>query len=110
MSNPLVQAFFVGRAVAEVLNERLELAFTDALSEVGKFDAEAKEQLRQFTEEVMERANRVAEAAGSSSTYSTGTTSTGSQSTDVQATVDELRAEIALLRNELHSYRSSSTS
>jgi methyl-accepting chemotaxis protein len=109
MSNPLVQAFFVGRAVAEVLNERLELAFTDALSEVGKFDAEAKEQLRQFTLEVMERANRVAEAAGSS-TYPSGSTSTGSDSTDVQATVDELRAEIALLRNELHSYRSSSPS
>ena len=109
MSNPLVQAFFVGRAVAEVLNERLELAFTDALSEVGKFDAEAKEQLRQFTLEVMERANRVAEAAGSS-TYPTGSPSTGSDSTDVQATVDELRAEIALLRNELHSYRTRSAS
>ncbi|MFO5470546.1 MAG: DUF6825 family protein, partial [Dolichospermum sp.] len=57
MSNPLVQAFFVGRAVAEVINERVEVALTDALSELGKFDAETKEQLRQFTEEVMARAN-----------------------------------------------------
>ena len=65
MSNPLVQAFFVGRAVAEVINERVEVALTDALSELGKFDAEAREQLRQFTEEVIERANRAAEAAGS---------------------------------------------
>jgi hypothetical protein len=61
MSNPLVQAFFVGRAIAEVINERVEVALTDALSELGKFDAEAKEQLRQFTEEVMARANRAAQ-------------------------------------------------
>ena len=63
MSNPLVQAFFVGRAVAEVINERVEVALTDALSELGKFDAEAKEQLRQFTEEVIARANRAAETS-----------------------------------------------
>ncbi|PLZ57170.1 DUF6825 family protein, partial [Fischerella thermalis] len=62
MSNPLVQAFFVGRAVAEVITERLENALTDTLSEVGKLDAELREQLRQFTEEVMERANRAADA------------------------------------------------
>jgi hypothetical protein len=105
MSNPLVQAFFVGRAVAEVVNERLEVALTDALSELGKFDAEAREQLRQFTDEVIERANRAAEAAN----VGQATTSSGQPgSDDVQATVDELRAEIALLRTELQKYRSSS--
>ena len=104
MSNPIVQAFFVGRAVAEVLNERLEVALTDALSDLGKFDAEAREQLRLFTEEVIERANRASESAG------TGTTSgqTGSDSVDLQAEIDELRAEIALLRTELQRYRTSS--
>ncbi|MBE9005360.1 hypothetical protein IQ259_09960 [Fortiea sp. LEGE XX443] len=103
MSNPLLQAFFVGRAVAEVMNERLEVALTDALSEFGKFDAEAREHLRQFTEEVTERANRAAEAANA------GQTGTGaSDSIDLQANIDELRAEIALLRNELQRYRSSS--
>jgi hypothetical protein len=104
MSNPLVQAFFVGRAVAEVINERVEVVLTDALSELGKFDAEAREQLRQFTEEVMARANRAAETA------ETGTTTTSSASgvgsTDLQAEIDELRAEIALLRTELQKYRS----
>ena len=103
MSNPLLQAFFVGRAVAEVINERLEVAVTDALSELGKFDAEAREQLRQFTEEVTERANRASEAANS------GQTATDGQDLgDLQANIDELRAEIALLRNELQRYRSSS--
>ena len=105
MSNPLLQAFFVGRAVAEVVNERLEVAITDALSDLGKFDAEMREQMHQFTTEVMERANRAAEAA------STGQTTggyTSADSVDLQATIDELRAEIALLRNELQRYRSRS--
>jgi polyhydroxyalkanoate synthesis regulator phasin len=106
MSNPLVQAFFVGRAVAEVLNERLESTLTDALSELGKFDAEAREQLRSFTEDVMLRANRAAEGAGSHS-YGNDVSQSGADSEDTQAMVDDLRAEIAVLRNELQSYRSS---
>jgi demethoxyubiquinone hydroxylase (CLK1/Coq7/Cat5 family) len=105
MTNPLVQAFFVGRAVAEVINERVEVALTDALSELGKFDAEAREQLRQFTEEVIARANQAAAAAGTG-TSTAGTTGAGS--VDLQAEIDELRAEIALLRTELQKYRSSS--
>lgn len=107
MSNPLVQAFFVGRAVAEVVNERLEVALTDALSDLGKFDAEAKEQLRQFTEKVIERANRAAEAANSGQA-TTGTRQASPDSGDLQADVDELRAEIALLRTELQHYRRTS--
>jgi hypothetical protein len=106
MSNPLVQAFFVGRAVAEVINERLEVVLTDALSELGKFDAEAREQLRQFTEEVIARANRAEEAAGTGTGTATG--QTGAGSVDIQAEIDELRAEIALLRTELHKYRTGS--
>ncbi|MEA5575096.1 DUF6825 family protein [Anabaena sp. UHCC 0451] len=107
MSNPLVQAFFVGRAVAEVINERVEVALTDALSELGKFDAEAREQLHQFTEEVIARANRAAEAAETGAT-TTGSSVDGAGSTDLQAEIDELRAEIALLRTELQKYRSTS--
>ncbi|MFN6517866.1 MAG: DUF6825 family protein [Nostoc sp. CreGUA01] len=107
MSNPLLQAFFVGRAVAEVVNERLEVALTDALSELGKFDAEAREQLRQFTEEVIERANRAAEAANTGQA-STSTRQPGSEPIDVQAEIDELRAEIALLRTELQHHRRAS--
>jgi polyhydroxyalkanoate synthesis regulator phasin len=100
MTSPLVQAFFVGRAVAEVLSERLEHTVTDALSELGKFDAEAREQMRQFSDEVIERANRASEAAGAGvGVADVGTT--GSESLDTQATIDDLRAEIATLRAEL---------
>ena len=111
MSNPLVDAFFVGRAVAEVLTERMEHAFTDALSEAGKFEAEAKEQLRVFTEEVIERANRAAEAAGAGEAGTGGTgmgQTSSSEPEDLQAVIDELRAEIALLRTEIQRYRSNS--
>ncbi|KAB8335096.1 hypothetical protein SD80_001670 [Scytonema tolypothrichoides VB-61278] len=104
MSNPLLQAFFVGRAAAEILTERLEFAITDALSELGKWDAQTREELRHFTDEVIERANRAADAAGA--TQTTGYGETSSASVDLQATIDELRAEIATLRTELQRYRS----
>lgn len=108
MTNPLIHAFFVGRAVAEIANEHLENALTDALSELGKFDAEQRERLRQFTTEVMERAER--EAANNYSGSGTTTVSSpASGPIDVQVTIDELRAEIALLRAELQRHRSSST-
>ncbi len=107
MSNPLLQAFFVGRAVAETLNERAERAFTDALSELGKLDAELREQVRQFNQEVMEKANRAAETAGAG-TYTETSTVMAEEPDDVQAMIDELRAEIALLRTELQRHRSQS--
>ncbi|MBV8887196.1 MAG: hypothetical protein JO235_24815 [Chroococcidiopsidaceae cyanobacterium CP_BM_RX_35] len=107
MSNTLVQAFFVGRAVAEMLNEQLEHALTDALSELGKFDAEQRERWRLFTEQVMERANREAETV-SVARSTTAIVPQGSETIDVQVMIDELRAEIALLRTELQRYRSSS--
>lgn len=107
MSNPLVHAFFVGRAVAETINEQLENALTDLLSELGKFDAEQRERLREFTEQVMERAHREEEMTrvGRSST---AIVPQGSQPADLQAMIDELRAEIALLRTELQRYRNKS--
>lgn len=105
MSNPLVHAFFVGRALAEAMSEQAEHAFSDALSELGKFDAEQRDRLRQFTEEVLERARRAEEVAGRSHPTS-GVVNIGSQSVDLQATIDDLRAEIARLRSELQRYRS----
>jgi hypothetical protein len=107
MSNPLVHAFFVGRAFAEALGEQLEIAVTDALSELGKFDAEQRERLREFTEQVLERARQEEELAMHGRTTTTVVTPNfGSE--DVQATIDELRAEIAELRVEIQRYRSTS--
>lgn len=107
MNNPLVHAFFVGRALAETVGEQLEHAFTDALSELGKFDAEQRERLRQFTTQVMERAERE-EAAAMQSRGATST-SASTQNGDLQAMIDDLRAEIARSRAELQRYRSQSS-
>ncbi|AFZ12734.1 hypothetical protein Cri9333_1850 [Crinalium epipsammum PCC 9333] len=107
MNNHVIHAFFVGRALAQAINEQVEEALTNALSELGKFDAEQRERLRQFTQEVMERAEREAEAAVAGRT-TTAIVPHGSQPLDLQVTIDELRAEVARLRAELQRYRSSS--
>jgi uncharacterized protein YicC (UPF0701 family) len=104
MTNPLINAFFLGRATAEVLAEELEHGLTDVMSNVGRFDAEQRERLRQFTQQVVTRA----EAEASSATETHGTTSTTAStanSSDVQEIIDELRAEIAQLRAALQDYR-----
>lgn len=109
MSNPVIHAFFVGRAIAQVLNNHLEDSLTHAMSELGKFDAEQRERLRQFTQEVLERAQQEESAAtGSSSAPSSSATS--SPKRDLQATIDELRAEIARLRSALQNYRNQTIS
>jgi hypothetical protein len=112
MNNPVTNAFFFGRALAEVLSEKLEESFTNLMSDVGKFDAEQRENLRQFIEEVQLRAEQ---AAGSSTAYPNSSPSNTSNtinidlnstnSEDLQAMLDQLRAEIATLRSELKKYR-----
>lgn len=110
MSNPVLHAFFVGRAVAEVINDRTERLLTDSLSWLGQFDAEQREALRQFTEEVMARAQQVEATygGGASSPFANGAASVDSPE-DLQATIDNLRAEIAQVRVALQQYRSSTT-
>ncbi|MBD1907080.1 hypothetical protein NDI37_04370 [Funiculus sociatus GB2-A5] len=107
MNNPVVHAFFVGRAVAEAVNEQVENALTNAFSEIGKFDAEQRESLRQFTIKVTERSDAQMETVMRGRTTTT-IVPQGSQPVDLQATIDELRAEVARFRSELQRYRSRS--
>jgi len=109
MNDPILHAFFVGRALAEVCYERAEHTLTDAMSELGKLDAELREQLRQFTEEVLERASGQEQSAQQTRSASTGGFGVMTQPADLQATIDDLRAEIARLRSELKRYRSQTT-
>ncbi len=106
MSSPF-DAFFIGRALAEAVHEHTERVLTDTLSELGKFDAEQRERLRRFTEDVLARAQREADASKQART-TTAIVPLGTQPGDLQATIDELRAEIAQLRSELKRYRSNS--
>ena len=103
-NNPLLHAFFLGRATAEVLSEGIEHQFTDLMSSVGQFDAEQRERLRQFTQQVMDRAE-TAETSSATTDYS-GTPG-GRSEAEIQAILDELRAEIAHLRSTLQRYRQS---
>ena len=124
-NNPVTNAFFFGRALAEVMSEKLEESFTNVMSDLGKFDAEQRENLRQFMEEVQLRAER----SSATTSYPTADTSTttsdknsnnntnqASSSTieidtsltnsdDLQTMLDRLRAEIATLRAELKQHR-----
>ncbi len=104
MSNPILHAFFVGRALADTLYDHAELAFTDALSELGKLDAELRENLRTLSDRVAERAAQ--EEAAATQGRSSQSTASPFQSDDLQTVIDELRAEIARLRSELKQYRS----
>jgi HPt (histidine-containing phosphotransfer) domain-containing protein len=107
MSNPVIHAFFLGRAIAEVVSEQLEDALTNALSELGKFDAEQRDNLRQLVEEVQMRTDRAMERGIYTESDPTSPASRNS-SEDLQEVIDELRAEIARLRSELKTYRNQS--
>lgn len=104
MSNPVIEAFFFGRALAEVLSEKVEDTFTNVVSELGKFDAEQRENLRQFTEEVQARAERVA-ATSSQTNPPNSSYSSSTSPEELQAMLDRLRAEIATVKAELNKYR-----
>ncbi|MDJ1184032.1 DUF6825 family protein [Roseofilum casamattae] len=104
MSNTVVHAFFVGRALSEAIAEELEYTVTHALSNFGTTDAEQQERLRNFPQMVLDRAAAAEAAARSDSPAPASETASSSQ--DLQETLDELRAEIAHLRAELQKYRS----
>lgn len=108
-NNSSVHAFFVGRAIAQALYQQLEQNVTTALSELGKFDAEQRERLRDFTTTVMQRAD-VETQNTAASTPTSSYTGTPGANADLQATIDELRAEIAEMRVQLQRYRSSRVS
>ena len=55
-SREVLDAFFVGKALAETLLERAGGVFADTLSEIAKFDAETREEIRQFQDDVMGKA------------------------------------------------------
>ncbi|KGF73455.1 hypothetical protein DO97_18170 [Neosynechococcus sphagnicola sy1] len=104
MNHSPVQAFFLGKAVAETCYEQVESTLIHLLSEIGKFDAEQREHLSQVTEQVTERA-RQAEIA-TVQQRGGATPSWNSPTVDLQERIDELRAEVAQLRAELKRYRS----
>jgi hypothetical protein len=108
MTTPLIRAFFLGRAAAEVLTENVEKALAEVLSELGKFDAEQRVYLRSVIDQINARADRdLAQAEQQRQTSSADGGRDDLASVDLQAMIDDLRAEIAEVRTELQRYRSS---
>ncbi|HEY9888295.1 MAG TPA: hypothetical protein V6D02_07835 [Candidatus Obscuribacterales bacterium] len=107
MSSPL-HAFFMGRALATAIAEQLEQTLTETMSNLGRFDAEQRETLRHFTDEVMARVQQQ-EATVTQEMATGGFASPGATASpqDLQATIDNLRAEIAQVRATLQQYRAS---
>ena len=102
MNNPVIEAFLFGKAFAEVATEKLEDSLTNFVSDFGKYDAETREKLRQFIEEVKNRS----EMAKDDYPASNATIPVKSETVlDLQEMLDELRAEIARLKAELNNYR-----
>ncbi|WOH01845.1 hypothetical protein DCAR_0521231 [Daucus carota subsp. sativus] len=54
----VLDAFFLGKALAETLNERIESTVGEILSTIGRLQAEQQKQVEDFQEEVLERAKR----------------------------------------------------
>ncbi len=103
MSNPINEAFFISKALAEVVGEKLEDNLTNLLSDIGKFDAETKQRLQEFTQEVKLRAQMSKEQSTTTNTSSALVKT--NVIIDPQESLDELRHEIARLKAELTSYR-----
>ncbi|KAK1398008.1 Pantoate--beta-alanine ligase-like [Heracleum sosnowskyi] len=59
----VLDAFFLGKAFAETLNERIESTVGEFLSTIGRLQAEQQKQVEDFQEEVLERAKRSKEKA-----------------------------------------------
>ncbi|XP_057474530.1 uncharacterized protein At4g13200, chloroplastic [Actinidia eriantha] len=62
-SRSVLDAFFLGKALAEALNERIESTVGEFLSTIGRLQAEQQKQVQDFQEEVLERAKRAKEKA-----------------------------------------------
>uniref|UniRef100_A0A803PG82 Uncharacterized protein n=1 Tax=Cannabis sativa TaxID=3483 RepID=A0A803PG82_CANSA len=62
-SRSVLDAFFLGKALAEALNERIESTVGEVLSTIGRLQSEQQKQVQEFQEDVLERARRAKERA-----------------------------------------------
>ncbi|KAK6940556.1 hypothetical protein RJ641_030087 [Dillenia turbinata] len=62
-SRSVLDAFFLGKALAEVINERIESTVGEFLSTIGRLQAEQQKQVQGFQDEVLVRAKGAKEEA-----------------------------------------------
>ncbi|KAK9057425.1 hypothetical protein SSX86_022260 [Deinandra increscens subsp. villosa] len=98
-SKEVLDAFLLGKAFAEALNERIESTVGEFLSTVGRLQAEQQKQVQEFQDEVLERAKKAKEKAAREameaqglvpkSSSSNNSSPTGSEPQNASAAVDE---------------------
>ncbi|KAF8702697.1 hypothetical protein HU200_032520 [Digitaria exilis] len=71
-SKAVLDAFFLGKAFAEALTERVESAVGEVFSVVGQWQAEQQKQVQEFQEEVVQRAQKAKERAATEVTDDKG--------------------------------------
>ncbi|KAB2623488.1 hypothetical protein D8674_038352 [Pyrus ussuriensis x Pyrus communis] len=62
-SRSVLDAFFLGKALGEAINERIESGVGEFLSTIGRLQAEQQKQVDEFQEDVLERAKKAKERA-----------------------------------------------
>lgn len=62
-SKNVLDAFFLGKALAEAVTERIESTVGEFLSTVGRLQSEQQKQVQDFQEEILERAKQAKEKA-----------------------------------------------
>ncbi|KDP26402.1 hypothetical protein JCGZ_17560 [Jatropha curcas] len=62
-SKNILDAFFLGKALAEAVNERIESTVGEFLSLIGRLQAEQQRQIQDFQVDVLERARKAKENA-----------------------------------------------
>ncbi|WVZ86362.1 hypothetical protein U9M48_033158 [Paspalum notatum var. saurae] len=62
-SKAVLDAFFLGKAFAEALTERVESVVGEVFSVVGQWQSEQQKQVQEFQEEVVQRAQKAKEKA-----------------------------------------------
>ncbi|XP_028773101.1 uncharacterized protein At4g13200, chloroplastic [Neltuma alba] len=82
-SRSILDAFFLGKALAEAVNERIESTVGEFLSTVGRAQAEQRKQVQDFQDEVLERAKKAKEKAAREAMESQGLISESSADREV---------------------------
>ncbi|KAI4354412.1 hypothetical protein L6164_003274 [Bauhinia variegata] len=107
----ILDAFFLGKALAEALNERIESTVGEFLSTVGRLQAEQQKQVKDFQEGVLKRAKKAKEKAAretleaqglvyKSTVETTVTDSVGSRASSAAAYASETNTEPAIDEEE----------
>ncbi|XP_020229547.1 uncharacterized protein At4g13200, chloroplastic [Cajanus cajan] len=91
----ILDAFFLGKAVAEALNERIESTVGEFLSTVGRLQAEQQKQVQDFQEEVLERAKKAKEKAAREAIEAQGLISKSAVETKVEDSANSKTSNFA---------------